>query len=140
MELDSMRLEHCLKVGHKMKAIALERYPGNEDHGNEMFILGMLHDIGYEFSQSQEEHPTRGGELLKQQNYKYWREIYYHGKMNCEYSSEELEILNIADMLIDAKGNEVTAQERLKDISERYGNASIQFIEANKLAEFLKLI
>ena len=48
-----------------------------------------------------------GGEILKRNNYKYWKEIYYHGDVNTEYTSLFLEILNKADMQIDKFGKDV---------------------------------
>ena len=43
--------------------------------------------------------------------------------------------LNQADMQIDKSGNEVTYDERLEDIKQRYGINSIQYINSKKIIE-----
>ena len=42
----------------------------------------------------------------------------------------EYKILNMADMLVDSMGNEVTASQRLNDIRDRYGEYSDQYLTA----------
>ena len=54
--------------------------------------------------------------ILDKQKYKYAKEVLYHGKPNCEYSSRALDLLNFADMHIDNKGNYVSFEKRLEDI------------------------
>lgn len=46
-----------------------------------------------------------------------------------------LDILNQADMQIDKSGNEVTYDERLEDIKQRYGINSIQYINSKKIID-----
>ena len=103
--------DYCIQKGY------------DSSYAEEMFSLGYLHDIGYEFSEHSG-HNYVGGQLLKSQNYKYFKEVLYHGIPDPEYSSNELDILNYADMHIDGKGNFVTFAERLNDIKNRYGEAS----------------
>ena len=116
------KIKHIIGVARLM-----EKY--SEDNGfdnnycQEMFTLGLLHDIGYEFSDLSE-HNCVGGKLLQSQNYKYFKEVLYHGIPNSEYVSKELDILNYADMHIDSKGNFVSFSERLNDIKNRYGKLS----------------
>lgn len=112
----------------------------NKQKCEEMFVLGFLHDIGYEFAEQQCEHASVGGEMLKKQGYKYWKEVSCHGKLDVEYISEELTMLNIADMCIDSTGKEVGANERLSDIAARYGVDSKQYIEAEQLARKIGLL
>lgn len=116
---------HSVNVGRLMKYIALEL--GCDDaFADEMFVLGFLHDLGYELS-NPVGHSTKGGQLLKEQNYKYYKEVYYHGSIENLYNSFALILLNFADMQVDSKGNFVTFDERLKNISKRYGKDSSQF-------------
>lgn len=68
-----------------------DKFSANPD---DVFILGILHDIGYEFTEDQLEHGHKGGLILKEQGYKYWREVYYHGLTQSEFSSSELWLLN----------------------------------------------
>ena len=81
MGLDKKRILHSLGVANKMKVIANELYPGNKEFIEDMFILGLLHDLGYEFAKTKLEHSEIGGTILKKNGYKYWKEVYYHGKL-----------------------------------------------------------
>ena len=75
---------------------------------------------------------------LKQNNYKYWQEVYYHGQIECEYKSLYLDILNKADMQIDKYGNDVGYDKRLEDIKMRYGENSQVYIQCQNLINKLK--
>lgn len=88
----------------------------------ELYTLGLLHDIGYEFLEEKDytKHEIYGGLLLKRQRYKYWKEVYYHGVANCKYKSKYLDLLNWADMRIDSSGIEVSLDGRLEELSKRY--------------------
>ena len=50
----------------------------------DLFVLGLNHDIAYEFTEHGKDHNIIGGEILKRNNYKYWKEIYYHGRITNE--------------------------------------------------------
>lgn len=132
------RLKHSFRVAEKMKQ-AIENNPQLCDStAEEMFLLGFLHDIGYNFVAKQEEHENEAGELLRKEDYKFWKDVYYHGTPASEYKSPELELLNWADMTVNQKGCDVTPEERLEDIARRYGIESIQYINAALLKEEIK--
>lgn len=135
MQITDNRLKHSLAVATKMKIMVQtdnEKYPVDPD---EAFVLGMLHDIGYEFSQEQQEHANKGGLVLKKQGYKFWKEVYYHGIPQKEYDSPMLRLLNYVDMITGPTGEYMTIQERIDDIAERYGKGSWQEVEAIELAK-----
>lgn len=122
-----------MTVAKQMYEMALER-TGDEFYAKKMFHLGLVHDIGYQFTDNNKQHAHVGGEFLKEEGYEYWREVYDHGDPNLmERPSDECFLLNIADMRTDSKGNRVTFDERLKDIGERYGTKSDEYILARKL-------
>lgn len=133
------RLKHCLAVANKMKQIANKNHEVYESTADEMFVLGMLHDIGYEFSDKQEEHAQKGGELLKEQGYKYWKEIYYHGYPQSYYKSKELTLLNFADLTTGPCGEYMSIDERIEELESRYGEGSWQVNEAKEQANLLSL-
>ena len=108
------RLKHSIAVARKMVEIEKNKQLP-EEQLQELFVLGYNHDIGYEFG-NHSNHEEVGGNILKQNNYKYWKEIYYHGKTDIEYNSLYLYILNQADMQIDKYGNDVGYEKRLEDI------------------------
>lgn len=137
--ISSDRSKHCLAVARLMYEMATEK-GWTENKCHEMFLLGYVHDIGYEFCEDQPDHPTVGAKLLKNQGYKYWREVKYHGVVTDKYSSDELKMLNLADMTIDSSGKHVGAEKRLIDIKGRYGEESQQYKDAKLLAHKLGLI
>lgn len=59
--------------------------------------------------------------------------VYYHGQTKCEYKSLYLDVLNMADMQIDKKGNDVGYDNRLKDIKIRYGEVSDIYLSCLEL-------
>ena len=135
--LDKDRLNHSFAVANKMIEIG-KKFKLEESDLQDLFILGYNHDIGYEFSIDNTEHNIIGGQILKNNGYKYWKEVYYHGNPNAEYNSLFLKILNMADMQIDKYGNDVGFDKRLKDIKNRYGEDSKPYIYSKQIISSLK--
>ena len=134
--MDDDRLKHSIAVARKMVKIG-ENYNLDENKLQDLFLLGFNHDIGYEYGDNSN-HAYIGGNILKRNNYEYWKEVYYHGDINTEYTSLFLEILNKADMQIDKYGNDVGYNKRLEDIKNRYGKESKTYSDAKILIENLK--
>ena len=135
--MDNDRLKHSIAVARKMIEIGRE-YNLSEEELQDLFILGYNHDIGYEFSIDNTEHNIIGGQILKNNGYKYWKEVYYHGNPNAEYNSLFLKILNMADMQIDKYSNDVGFDKRLEDIKNRYGIESSTYINCSKIVNKIK--
>lgn len=135
--MDEDRLKHTIGVARKMVEIAKIKNLSEEDIKT-CFLIGFNHDIGYEFTNNGVNHNKIGGEILKQNNFKYWKEIYYHGEVNSEYKSIFLDILNQADMQINKFGNDVGYEKRLEDIKDRYGEDSEIYIKCCKLVKKLR--
>lgn len=134
--MDNDRMIHMLAVANKMVEIGTSANI-DEKELKELFVLGFVHDIGYKFGKN-ENHNIIGGNILKDNGYKYWKEVYYHGKLTNEYSSKYLDILNMADMQVNKYGQDVGYEKRLEDIKSRYGEDSIQYINAKELIDYLK--
>lgn len=134
--IDNDRLNHSIAVSRKMVEIG-KSYNLNEEQLQELFVLGYNHDIGYEYGDN-EKHRIVGGNILKESNYKYWKEVYYHGEINCEYHSLYLDILNKADMQINKYGKDVGYEKRLEDIKLRYGEDSNIYKKAKILINNLR--
>lgn len=135
--MDDDRIKHSLAVARKMVQIAIENNL-SEESIKICFVIGLNHDIGYEFCNNTIEHNKVGGEILKNSGFKYWKEIYYHGEIDTEYESLYLKILNQADMQIDRYGNYVGYEKRLEDIKIRYGSSSSVYIKCSKLIEKIR--
>ena len=132
------RLKHSYAVAKKMMEIAKEYNLSEEDIMN-CFLIGLNHDIGYEFASNGLNHNKLGGQILRNNGFKYWQEVYYHGDIDCTYDSIFLDILNKADMQIDKCGNDVGYDKRLEDIKDRYGKDSITYKNCVILIESLKI-
>ena len=134
--MDEDRVKHSLAVAKKMVEIGKE-IGLDEEAQKELFVLGYNHDIGYQFG-GNENHEKVGAEILKNNGYQYWKEVYYHGQVTEEFHSIYLQILNEADMQIDKSGNDVGYDKRLEDIQNRYGTNSNVYQKAKELVDYLK--
>ena len=133
--MDIDRLKHSYAVANKMIELGQEKNLSTEQL-DELFLLGYLHDIGYQYDK--DNHAVAGAKVLKENNYKYWQEVYYHGNPDSEYQSLYLDILNTADMMIDKYGNDVGFDKRLEDIKGRYGEESVPYTRCLKLVKKIK--
>lgn len=95
------RANHTWEVARKMVEIGKEKNLSKEEQ-EDLFVLGINHDIGYQFGNS-ENHNKLGAEFLKENGYKYWKEVYYQGKADSEYNSMYLDILNEAVLKVDGQ-------------------------------------
>jgi hypothetical protein len=106
----------------------------------EMFVLGLLHDIGY--LNGREGHEMSGYALLDGMglNKRFTNAILLHGSNPHTLTdvSPELRLLYEADMSIDKDGKLVGFKGRLKDIKERYGADSIAYKTASDTVDYLK--
>ena len=131
------RLQHILGVARKCKEYAIKFKPDDNKFAEDMFLLGIMHDLGYEFIESNASHAAIGGEILKRNNYRYWQEVSLHGDETVENMSDELFILNCADMSTGPSGEDFTFEQRLEEIASRFGKQSQAYqkcvIEIEKL-------
>lgn len=134
MEFTDNRAKHSLGVAKRMYTEALAM-TGDMKYAQEMFFLGWVHDIGYQFTSNNLVHAKVGGEFLREQGFDYWKEVYEHGDPKVENPSKELKLLNFADMHTDGAGNSVTFEDRLQDVARRYGENSIEYVVTSKLIE-----
>lgn len=137
LHISDERLTHMRSVGRRAQLIAEEIGVRDQESLQDIFLLGYLHDVGYEFVDDQADHARVGGEILRRNGYPYWQEVYHHGDPDADYSSQLLDILNAADMTTSPNGEYVTLDRRLEDIADRYGSDSSQYIKARELAEQL---
>lgn len=131
------RWKHILGVARKAKEFALKFKPDDAEFAEDMFLLGILHDMGYEFMESNAGHAAIGGEILKRSGYQHWQEVALHGDETVENMTDELFILNSADMSTGPNGEDFTFEQRLAEIAGRFGEDSAPYkkcvIEVEKL-------
>ena len=109
--------------------------PADEAFAEDMFLLGMLHDFGYEFAEEPSDHPAIGAEILKRQGYRYWKEVADHGNINVTEVSDALFVLSCADMTTGPHGERFTMQDRIDNMAQRYGRDSRHHKKAIVAAE-----
>lgn len=119
--ISKSRWQHILGVARKAKILADKLKPNNVQYAEDMFLLGIMHDLGYEFIESNASHAAIGGEILKRSGYQYWQEVTQHGDETVDDMTDELFILNCADMSTGPNGEDFTFDERLKEIAQRFG-------------------
>lgn len=119
--ISESRWRHILGVARKAKILADKLKPNNVQYAEDMFLLGIMHDLGYEFIESNASHAYVGGEILKRNNYQFWSEVSLHGDETVKNMSDELFILNCADMSTGPNGENFTFDERLEEIASRFG-------------------
>lgn len=133
------RWKHILGVARKAEKLAKKLKSDNVLYAEDMFLLGVMHDLGYEFTESNASHAEVGGEILKRSGYRYWQEVALHGDEAVENMNDELFILNCADMMTGPCGEDFTFEERLEEIAGRFGKDAAAYkkcvIEVQKLRE-----
>lgn len=127
------RLLHMIGVARTARNLSINLFGWDELKSEEMFIMGFLHDCGYEFVSEQPEHEHYGGELLKDLGFKYALEVYHHGKPTT-FETKELLLLNLSDLMVNGRGENVSVKERLNDIQQRYGQNAPQYTNSKKVA------
>ena len=146
--IDENRIKHMLSVARKCYMLAKEKYQISEEDARKYFLMGLIHDIGYEFSREASEHPDIGADILESAASKEWfsdqdwlamiNAIRHHGKTTqYEYTIADY-ILNEADLTVDSQGNNVSIEERIEDIRVRYGNESRQHLNAVEMKKRLE--
>ena len=133
------KLNHMLGVARKCYKLALER-GYSEDEARKLFLIGYLHDIGYEFTDNSEEHAEISYNIIKNTFGKSVIAIKEHGNPDIGLNNDYLNILNIADLTVNSFGKECSVYNRLSDIEIKYGKDSNQYTNAVKLAKKLELI
>lgn len=136
--ISEMRMAHSVAVGRVVVELARQWGGYSEEQMEELFVMGYLHDVGYEFAAEAQGHAAAGGEVLRRAGFAYWREIAYHGVPACEYASRELDLLNAADMHTSPCGEYVSFEQRLADIAERYGEDDSRYRDAATVIEELR--
>lgn len=123
------RMAHMAGVAKRCYELGKE-YGLSEEQCQELFVLGLVHDVGYAFTDEKEpeKHAEIGGSILGRLGFSLSNEVAQHGQIvNCPL---ELFILNYADMTVSSTGELITMDERLRKIQRTYGNQSIQYKNA----------
>lgn len=130
------RIAHMHGVAEYMYRHA-PKYNLNPD---DMYLLGLLHDIGYLYGK--DGHEQRGAELLYDNYYslKYVMVVEMHGTIlsEIEHPSNELLLLVEADMHVDMSGENVGYEKRLEGVAARHGIDSQAYLICKENVHFLR--
>lgn len=131
------RLRHMRGVAELMYETAIAN-GCSETFARSMYLLGFLHDIGYAFQETDSEyHGLVGAKMLDDVGYPYAAEVEYHGDPRVEYKSDELNLLNWADLQVSWDGHRTSVESRIERSVEKYGMSSD--IALNKLGLAIQL-
>lgn len=131
------KMLHIKAVAEECYRIAIEEYHLTQGEAERAYTIGFVHDIGYAFANESKSHPLKGMEMLNNAFGSMCFEVGAHGNPDTKYQSQYLDILNKADLIVDATGQKVGPIARLKDIGNRYGTDSSQYINAKQLIDKL---
>ena len=140
--LNEDRIFHSNQVAEKCYFLAKKDFNFDEDKARKAWLMGYIHDIGYRFNSDNhgdicynmlvdmiDESDDSNSMLLAIKN---------HGDPeNIQYWTDWDKILNNADMTTSKDGYDISFKERLKDIKQRYGKESKQYINSKKIIKEL---
>lgn len=130
------KLFHMRAVAELMYERAFEK-TGDEEYAEDMYVVGLLHDIGYIFGSS--EHGASGAALMARNGYSHCPAIRWHGKFDIpeEELTDEVLLMQWCDMSVRPGGKVVSCAERLEDIGERYGLDSKEYLTCRDICRRL---
>lgn len=131
------KLKHSLGVARMCRELATKKGM-SKDYCDAMFVMGFLHDIGYEDSPDTQ-HPLKSKELIDH-FFMYTDEasdaIARHGKKFTNLTNADI-ILNTADLTISYDGKPIDMEGRLSGIAKRYGAESEHYRNAVHMVDAL---
>jgi predicted hydrolase (HD superfamily) len=136
------RMDHTIAVARKCYDLARQEYGMSEENSRKAFIMGFLHDIGYEFATEASAHPDIAVDILTSFTSIEWDQMIFaimtHGKPQKFLGTTYQAILNEADLTVNSKGEPVSMEERCEGIKARYGQESIQYCNSVKMIEKIR--
>lgn len=140
--INRYKMAHMVGVAEYMRERA-EDYNLNPD---EMYAVGLLHDIGY--IGGRQGHEQYGAEIMENlgMDMDVIFAIRHHGEnmkeVAAKYGKDNLYPLYVltveADMSVDATGHRVGFEGRMEDIKRRYGEDHIAYATVKDNIEFIK--
>ena len=136
------KIKHMLGVARKCRDLAINKNLP-EDIVDAMFIMGLLHDIGYEY-EPDSNHGHRSFEMILHfiKHHELANDaIMTHGLTtpNMTWSIFD-EILNHADMTTSYNGEPVDITTRLNGIKQNWPETSVHYKHATEIAEKLQAL
>jgi uncharacterized FAD-dependent dehydrogenase len=133
-KLPIARFKHCYMVGTVMEYVSKKYFNYTLQESKDMFLLGFLHDSMYDFENEFFSHNEIISKLVPD---KFKKELLYHSGIQNKYSSLNLDILYLADEVVNGYGEIGKFSERIKDIKKRHGKESKNYMETINLINYL---
>ena len=133
--LTSDRLAHMNATANRAYKIAKTIFGKSENKARQLYVLGLLHGVGYAFDP--DDHAHAGGSVLISLGVEI-DAVYDHGDPTVGFMDDELLIVNAADMTTSPTGAPMRMEDRLRDIGDRYGADSPQLACARAVADRIK--
>lgn len=136
--LTKERIKHCAGVASFI-------YDYGNKHGfskmeiEELYVVGLLHDIGYLNNKAGIQHGKAGADLCRDLGLKeqYCELIENHGVFS-ENASATQKLFWLADMCIDRDGKFEGYEKRYRSICKRFGEHDYRAVEADKIMRVLR--
>ncbi len=109
----------------------------DEVAARQLFVVGLLHDVGYEWGNSAN-HATVGAEVLSGMQFLHAADISKHGNPDAFPMPFATALLNEADLHTSPTGEPMDIGARLEDIKQRHGEGSPQYINVKVLIERMR--
>ena len=132
------RLSHCYTAGKIMERIAILNGE-DEDTIHRYFLIGYLHDSCYDFEDNNEGfvHSDIVSQALNYLPYEYNDALKNHTKLKQNNDNLILDYLYIADALAGGDGYITTLEDRVFELTSRYGKESKFVLEQKKINNYL---
>ena len=138
-------MKHSIGVAEFMAKYA-EEHPNLHLNPYKYYVIGLLHDIGKLYPGDYDpngknlfkNHAQKGGALLEDLGFYFAKDIKHHGHPEDKYYSRTWLILNLADLSVNGKGEIINIEDRIRNIGERYGKNSEEYLNAKTMYEILK--
>ena len=136
--LTKERILHCKGVGDFMYCYA-KVHNWSKCNMKKIYVLGILHDIGYIENHAGVHHSEKGVEILQQMNVnEHWLDLIQNHGHYIKLPSKELELLWLADMCIDRNGQFEGYENRYASILSRYDENDPRLNDVSKIIRHLR--
>lgn len=136
--LSKNKILHSMGVANFLYSYAIS-HNWDEETAENLYVTGLLHDIGYLNNSTGKNHAEKGAAILERNNYapKYCDIIRNHGKIPDKISQKQ-RLLWLADLCIDNTGEFIGYEARYASICERYDKNDTRLINIQAVINDLR--
>ena len=137
--LKESRIRHSMGVANFLFAYA-KSHDWSKEETEDLYLTGLLHDIGYIDNPKGTDHGRLGAEILKRNglNAEICELISCHGRF-IENPSRKQALLWLADLCVNRDGDYIGYQKRYESIKERYKNDPERLFQVYRILEYLQI-